>query len=146
MLFEARRLAHPALERHGAVMSEDLCVPRSRLPELLQTVQDVGAQHELTIATIAHAGDGNVHPLLVTPHGDEAAQARAKLAFEDLVDAAVDLGGTVTGEHGVGTLKMRGMQRELDPSNLAMMQAIKATLDPRDLFNPGKVLPRAAAD
>jgi glycolate oxidase len=92
------------------------------------------------MATIAHAGDGNLHPLLMTPAGDDAARGRAQLAFEELLDAAIGLGGTVTGEHGVGLLKRGGMQRELDPANLVMQRAVKDALDPLNLFNPGKVL------
>jgi glycolate oxidase len=139
-LFEARRLAYPALERLGPVLTEDVCVPRSAVPAMLADVERIAARHNVRIATIAHAGDGNLHPLLLTPPGDEAARARAQVAFEDLLDAAIALGGTVTGEHGVGILKREGMRRELDPSSLLLQQAVKDALDPLGLFNPGKVL------
>ena len=92
------------------------------------------------MATIAHAGDGNLHPLLITPPGDEAARTAAQAAFEEMLDAAIELGGTVTGEHGVGLLKREGMRRELDPLAVELQRGIKATLDPRGIFNPGKVL------
>ena len=140
-LFEARRLAYPALERLGPVLTEDVCVPRSKVPHMLAQVEAIGQRHGVRIATIAHAGDGNLHPLLLTPAGDEGARLAAQAAFEDLLDAAIALGGTVTGEHGIGLLKMGGMCRELDPGSVLMQQAVKAALDPLDLFNPGKVLP-----
>ncbi len=139
-LFEARRLAYPALERLGPVLSEDVCVPRSTLPEMLERVAAIGVQHGVRIATIAHAGDGNLHPLLLTPPGDDAARLAAQRAFEEILDAAIALGGTVSGEHGIGTLKMAGMLRELDPGSIAMQQAVKRALDPLGIFNPGKVL------
>ena len=139
-LFEARRLAYPALERLGPVLTEDICVPRSKVPHMLAEVDAIARRHDVRIATIAHAGDGNLHPLLLTPAGDDLARRRAQAAFEDLLDAAIALGGTVTGEHGVGLLKKGGMQRELDPASLLMQHAVKQALDPLGLFNPGKVL------
>ena len=139
-LFEARRLAYPALERLGPVLTEDVCVPRSKVPDMLVHIETIAARHDVRMATVAHAGDGNLHPLMLVPPGDDAARDRAQLAFEDLLDAAIGLGGTVTGEHGVGLLKRAGMLRELDPANVAMQRAVKSALDPLGLFNPGKVL------
>jgi len=139
-LFEARRLAYPALERLGPVLTEDICVPRSKLPVMLGHIEDIAARNDVRITTIAHAGDGNLHPLLLTPVGDEPAKARAQVAFEELLDAAIGLGGTVTGEHGVGILKKGGMERELDPAALALMRSVKQSLDPLGVFNPGKVI------
>ena len=137
-LFEARRLAYPAFERLGPVLTEDVCVPLSRVPAMLEQINQIGARHGLRIATVAHAGDGNLHPMLVTPPGDDAARREAQAAFEELLDAAIALGGTVTGEHGVGILKRDGMRRELDPGSLALQSAVRHTLDPRAIFNPGK--------
>ena len=137
-LFEVRRLAYPAFERLGPVLTEDVCVPRSRVPAMLEQMNEIGARHGLRIATVAHAGDGNLHPMLVTPAGDDAARLEAQAAFEELLDAAIALGGTVTGEHGVGILKRDGMRRELDPGSLALQSAIRRALDPREIFNPGK--------
>jgi glycolate oxidase len=137
-LFDARRLAYPALERLGPVLTEDICVPRSQVPRMLAEINAIAARHGVRIATIAHAGDGNLHPLLITPPGDDAARLAAQAAFEEFLDAAIALGGTVTGEHGVGILKQRGMRRELDPGAQAMQTAIKQTLDPLGIFNPGK--------
>ena len=137
-LFEARRLAYPAFERLGPVLTEDVCVPLSRVPAMLEQINEIGARHGLRIATVAHAGDGNLHPMLVTPPGDDAARLEAQAAFEELLDAAIALGGTVTGEHGVGILKRDGMRRELDPGSLALQSAVRHALDPREIFNPGK--------
>ena len=137
-LFEARRLAYPAFERLGPVLTEDICVPRSRVPAMLEQVSAIGARHGVQIATIAHAGDGNLHPLIITPAGDERLRAAAQAAFDELLDAAIALGGTVTGEHGVGLLKRDGMHRELDPGAIALQSAVRHALDPLAMFNPGK--------
>jgi glycolate oxidase len=137
-LFDARRLAYPALERLGPVLTEDVCVPRSKVPAMLEQIAAIAARRGVQIATIAHAGDGNLHPLLITPPGDDAARAAAQAAFEEFLDAAIALGGTVTGEHGVGILKRDGMRRELDPGSLALQSAVRQALDPRAIFNPGK--------
>lgn len=138
-LFEVRRLAYPALERLGPVLTEDVCVPRTAVPEMLARTEEIGARHGVRVATIAHAGDGNLHPLLITPPGDDEARRAAQAAFEELLTAAVALGGTVTGEHGVGLLKRDGMRQELGPEVCALQHAVKETLDPLGLFNPGKV-------
>jgi glycolate oxidase len=139
-LFAARRLAYPAMERLGPVLTEDVCVPRSAVPEMLVAIEEIAKRHGITISTIAHAGDGNLHPLMITPPGDDPAREAAQEAFEEILGAAIGLGGTVTGEHGVGLLKRGGMRQELSPEVLAMQQAVKRTLDPLDLFNPGKVV------
>ena len=139
-LFAARRLAYSALERLGPVLTEDVCVPRSAVPDMLARIEEIAAHRGVQIATIAHAGDGNLHPLLISPVGDDAARIAAQAAFDDLLDAALALGGTVSGEHGVGLLKRRGMNKELGPGVLQMQRAIKHTLDPLGLFNPGMVV------
>jgi glycolate oxidase len=105
---------------------------------MLERIRSIAARHQVKVATIAHAGDGNLHPLIITPPGDDAARIAAQAAFEEFLDAAIDLGGTVTGEHGVGILKRNGMRRELDPGALAMQDAIRQALDPLQIFNPGK--------
>src|SRR3984885_10185921 len=137
-LFEARRLVYPAFERLGPVLTEDVCVPRSKVPAMLAQIEAIAARHQVQIATVAHAGDGNLHPAIITPTGDDAARAAAQAAFEEILDEAIALGGTVTGEHGVGLLKRDGMRRELDPGALALQQAVRGALDPRGVFNPGK--------
>jgi len=137
-LFLARRLAYPALERLGPVLTEDICVPRGAVPEMLARIQATAAEHDVVIANIAHAGDGNLHPLIIAPEGDDAARERAKLAFDRIVADCIDLGGTVTGEHGVGLLKLDGARRELGPRVVAMHRSIKDALDPAGTLNPGK--------
>ncbi|MFI6097937.1 FAD-binding oxidoreductase [Lentzea sp. NPDC051213] len=139
-LFAARRLTYPALERLGPLLTEDVCVPRSKIPVMLARIEEIGARHGVKIATIAHAGDGNLHPLLITPPGDDQAREAAQAAFEEIITAALEVGGTVTGEHGVGLLKRDGMERELGPEVSAVQQAVKQALDPLGLFNPTKVV------
>jgi glycolate oxidase len=139
-LFSARRLAYPALERLGPVLTEDVCVPKAAVPEMLGRIEAIAARYDTHIANIAHAGDGNLHPLLITPLGDEAARSRAQQAFEAIITEALALGGTVTGEHGVGLLKRNGLRAELHPAVLEMHRAVKAALDPHGILNPGKVI------
>lgn len=140
-LFDARRLVYPALEqRADAVLTEDVCLPRGRLADMLAEVQRIAARHDTFIANVAHAGDGNLHPLIIVEHGDEDGRRRAMAAFEEIIDAAIARGGTVSGEHGVGLLKRAGMRREQSPELLAMQRAVKAALDPRGILNPGKVI------
>ncbi|WNV88318.1 FAD-linked oxidase C-terminal domain-containing protein [Umezawaea sp. Da 62-37] len=138
-LFAARRLAYPALERLGPVLTEDICVPVGRVAEMLGRIQDIGVRHDTRIANIAHAGDGNLHPLLLTAPGDEDGKRRAQAAFDDIVREALALGGTVTGEHGVGLLKRDGLRDELGPAVLDMHRAVRDALDPHRILNPGKV-------
>ena len=138
-LFAARRLAYPALERLGPVLTEDVCVPRALVPEMLARIEEIARRNQTRIANVAHAGDGNLHPLILAPAGDEAARVRAQRAFDEIVDDALALGGTVTGEHGVGLLKKRGLYAELGDTVVAMHDAIKNALDPAGIFNPGKV-------
>nr|WP_237682374.1 FAD-linked oxidase C-terminal domain-containing protein [Microbacterium sp. B19(2022)] len=139
-LFAARRLAYPALERLGPVLTEDVCVPKAAVAEMLGRIEAIGLANDVLIANIAHAGDGNLHPLLVVPTGDDEARARAEKAFTEIIDAALALGGTVTGEHGVGLLKREGLVSELSPAVLDMHRAIKTALDPAGILNPGKVI------
>jgi len=94
------------------------------------------------IATFGHAGDGNLHPTIVTPRGDHEAAARAQLAFGDMLELALRLDGTVTGEHGVGLLKRAALANELDPVAIDLHGRIKQALDPLGILNPGKSLPR----
>jgi glycolate oxidase len=139
-LFAARRLAYPALERLGPVLTEDVCVPVGAVPEMLRRIQATAATFDVRIANIAHAGDGNLHPLLITEPGDDAERRRAQEAFEVILADALELGGTVTGEHGVGLLKRAGLERELSAPVVAMQRAVKQALDPHGILNPGKAI------
>ena len=139
-LFAARRLAYPALERLGPVVTEDVCVPRDHVPAILARIEALANEHGVHIANIAHAGDGNLHPLLICPQdADEAYQRRIQTVFEAILDAALSFGGTITGEHGVGLLKRGGLERELSSSVLEMHRAIKRALDPAGILNRGKI-------
>ncbi len=140
MLVQARRLAIPAIERRGAWLLDDVGVPCARIPELLRRVEEIAAARRTDIYSFGHAGDGNMHPTMSFDGRDPDATARAEAALDDIVIAALDLGGTVTGEHGVGTLKRRHLARELGAENLALQRRIKATLDPTGILNPGKAL------
>jgi glycolate oxidase len=144
MLLAARRLAIPALERMGTWLLDDIAVPRSRLAETIMGIEEVAAARDVVIGTFGHAGDGNLHPTIVYPHGDLDAQARALAAFDDLLDLAVRVGGTVTGEHGVGLIKRRALADELDPVAISLHGSLKTALDPAGILNPGKSLPLRA--
>ena len=123
------------------MLLDDVAVPRSRLVEAVARIEQVAAERDVVIGTFGHAGDGNLHPTVVHPHGDADAAARAALAFADIVGIALSLGGTVTGEHGVGTLKAAFLAQELDPVASSLHTAVKSALDPLDILNPGKALP-----
>jgi glycolate oxidase len=138
-LLAVRRLAYPAVERLGTALVEDVGVPRSRLPEMIAAIERIADRHEVTIATVGHAGDGNLHPVLVVP-GPRGVDVPAAVwaAAEEVFRTALELGGTITGEHGVGALKRPWLAAELGEPTLAVHRAIKATLDPLGLLNPGK--------
>lgn len=144
LLLDARRLALPALQRKGAVLLDDVAVPRSALPALLARVEETSRRTGLVIGTFGHAGDGNLHPTIVYDAGDAAQWDPAQVAFDDIVTAALELGGTVTGEHGVGRLKPQWLAREAGAVSLRIQRAIKEAVDPHGLMNPGAVLPPAS--
>jgi glycolate oxidase len=137
-LMAARRMAIPCVERLGTVLIEDISVPIPRIPELVAAVVAIAARHDTTIPVIGHAGDGNLHPLVTFDASDPVATARAEAAFDEVMTAALDLGGTVTGEHGVGTLKARHLATQLGPDVMEITRAVKAALDPTGILNPGK--------
>lgn len=136
-MLAVRRAMHPAMEALGQVLIEDIAVPRSRLPEMFAAIRQIGERHGIAIPTVAHAGDGNLHPNLVY-EGDEVPDAVWAAAGE-LFEAALALGGTLTGEHGIGTLKRRWLADELGDEQVALQRRIKAAFDPRGILNPGKV-------
>jgi glycolate oxidase len=137
---DCKRLAIPAIEQRGTWLLDDIGVPCARIPDLLRRVEEIGVARQTDIYSFGHAGDGNMHPTMVFDGRDPEATARAEAALDDIVVAALDLGGTVTGEHGVGTLKRRHLGRELGAENHALQRRIKATLDPTGTLNPGKAL------
>jgi glycolate oxidase len=139
-LLELRRLSYPALERLGATLTEDVCVPRTRLPDMVQRIEQAALRHGVFIATVAHAGDGNLHPLFVFDRGLPDAPPQVWAAADDIFRAALELGGTLTGEHGVGIIKRRWLAEELGPESMSVHHAIKNAIDPAGIMNPGKVL------
>lgn len=141
LLRQARRAAHWALERLGEVKMEDVGVPRSKVPEMLRAVERIAAKHRVDIGTFGHAGDGNLHPDLVLPRGHPDARAITEAVQADLYQAALDLGGTITGEHGVGSARQAWMATQRGADAVRIMWAIKHALDPQGLLNPGRVLP-----
>jgi glycolate dehydrogenase FAD-linked subunit len=138
MLMQARRLAYPALERQGATLLDDVAVPLGRIPALLDGVARIGERRaDLTIGTFGHAGDGNMHPTIVYDHRDADAVAHAREAFAAILALALELGGTITGEHGVGLLKHAALAGELGAAR-ELHRAVKHALDPAGTLNPGK--------
>ncbi len=139
-LFGIRRAFHPALEAQGTVLIEDIAVPRSALPEIFAVIAEIGARHGLSIPTVAHAGDGNLHPnFIYQPNGDGGVPDFVWAAADELFTAALRLGGTLTGEHGVGILKKRWLGDELGDDQLDLQRQIKRVFDPLRILNPGKV-------
>ena len=136
----ARRAAIPAVEKLGSVLIEDVGVPLPRVAELITGIERIAERRSTLIATIGHAGDGNFHPLVVFDRADPAAVTRAELAFGEVMDLAISLGGTITGEHGVGTLKRRWLEEQIGTEVLGVMRDVKHALDPLGILNPGKAI------
>lgn len=140
LLLQARRLSLTALEAvKGTTMIDDVCVPRSRLGELLEGIDRIAARFSLTIGVCAHAGDGNTHPTVCFDASDPEESRRARESFDEIMALGLELGGTITGEHGVGLLKKDWLARELGAESLELHRGIKAVFDPLGLLNPGKV-------
>jgi glycolate oxidase len=138
LLMGARRMAIPCVERLGTVLIEDVCVPVPRIPELLAAVEAIAAENDTSIPVIGHAGDGNFHPLVTYDPADDVARERAARAFDAVMEAALALGGTVTGEHGVGVLKARHLVSQLGEDVMDLTRRIKQAIDPQSILNPGK--------
>ncbi|HEY9292289.1 MAG TPA: FAD-linked oxidase C-terminal domain-containing protein [Microlunatus sp.] len=136
----ARRAAFPAIERRGSLMLEDVGVAVPLLPELIGGVAKIAAENGIEIPVVAHAGDGNTHPNVIYDAADPASRARAERAFEQVMQLAISLGGTITGEHGVGRLKKDALPNLLGPDVMALSHKIKNALDPDGIMNPGAVL------
>jgi glycolate oxidase len=145
MLVAARRAVSPALEKYvsglgGGELIDDVCVPRSRLGEFFARLDEIAAAHSVEVSTAGHAGDGNMHPSVLFDAHDPASVAEAKETFAEIMQLGLDLGGTITGEHGVGYLKKDWLVRELDAGARALQTSIKAAVDPLGILNPGKML------
>ncbi|MEV4329642.1 FAD-linked oxidase C-terminal domain-containing protein [Streptomyces sp. NPDC049597] len=140
LLLQARRLSLTALETvKSATMIDDVCVPRSKLGEMIDGTAAIADKYDLTIGVCAHAGDGNTHPVVCFDHHDPDESRRARESFDEIMALGLELGGTITGEHGVGVLKKEWLARELGPVGLELQRGIRRTFDPFGILNPGKL-------
>jgi glycolate oxidase len=139
-LRQSRRMAYHALERQGVVKMEDVVVPRARVPELLRAIEALTARHGVRCGTFGHAGDGNLHPNFIFEREDAAADEAYRTVQAELYQAAIDLGGSVTGEHGIGLARRAWLERVRGADAVRVMRTIKQALDPLGILNPGKVL------
>ncbi|MGW7284181.1 FAD-binding oxidoreductase [Streptomyces sp. NPDC054847] len=140
LLLQARRMSLTALETvKSATMIDDVCVPRSKLGAMIEGTAAVAEKYDLTIGVCAHAGDGNTHPVVCFDHLDPGESRRARESFDEIMALGLELGGTITGEHGVGVLKKEWLARELGPVSLELQRGIKQTFDPLGILNPGKL-------
>lgn len=139
-LATARRSAFAALARvRPTTILEDVTVPRSRLAEMVEFVHATGKKHSLRVATFGHFGDGNLHPTFLTNERDTEEMERVEKALDEIFHKTIELGGTITGEHGVGLAKKAFLPRQFDDGSMALMKALKKTLDPLGILNPGKI-------
>ncbi|MEW6232357.1 MAG: FAD-linked oxidase C-terminal domain-containing protein, partial [Chloroflexota bacterium] len=139
-LWSARRSALAAVARGCVTMIiEDATVPRSAVPEFVRIIGELARKHRLRVPLLAHAGDGNMHPMVMTDFRDQEEMARVDAFADELFRAALDLGGTLSGEHGIGTLKAKYLAWQFGPAGVAAMHAIKRALDPNNILNPGKI-------
>ncbi|MER5882846.1 FAD-linked oxidase C-terminal domain-containing protein [Streptomyces sp. NPDC001941] len=140
LLLQARRLSLTALEAvKGTTMIDDVCVPRSRLDEMIRGTAAIAEKYALTIGVVSHAGDGNTHPTVCFDAADPEESRRARESFDEIMALGLELGGTITGEHGVGVLKKDWLARELGPVGLELQRGVKAVFDPLGILNPGKL-------
>nr|WP_305042268.1 FAD-linked oxidase C-terminal domain-containing protein [Geoalkalibacter sp.] len=140
-IWKVRRLVSPSLRKvNPDKFNEDICVPRSRVPEMIRAVEAIAKQHAIPIVNFGHAGDGNIHVNVMIDKKVPGEQEKADQAIEEIFAAALKLGGTMSGEHGVGITKAPYIPMELDPAAVAYMKTIKQALDPNNILNPGKVL------
>ncbi|MGH3313318.1 MAG: FAD-linked oxidase C-terminal domain-containing protein, partial [Streptomyces sp.] len=140
LLLQARRSVHYALEAVAPTsMIDDVCVPRSRLADMMEGTEAIGEKYGLTVSVCVHAGDGNTHPTVCFDADDEDETRRARESFDAIMALGLELGGTITGEHGVGVLKKDWLARELGAVGLEMQRGVKNLFDPLGLLNPGKL-------
>lgn len=145
-LRQVRRLAFRAMERLGVSRMEDVGVPRSLVPVLLAEIERISDAFDLMCGTFGHAGDGNLHPTFVWQRGDADGEDRAQLACEELYRVAVRLGGTVTGEHGIGAARLPFLEAQRGTRAVDVMLSIKSALDPQGILNPGRAVGRAGGE
>jgi glycolate oxidase len=139
-LLAARRCSLPALSRLAPVtMLEDVTVPRPQIARMVDDIEEIARRHEVVCATFGHAGDGNLHPTIVFDADDLEARTNAEAAFDEIFGRALALGGTITGEHGVGAAKLPWLAQRLGEDQIALLRRIKAAFDPAGILNPGKL-------
>ena len=139
LFVQARRMVFPAVEARGSTMHEDVGAPVPMLPVLLAEVSRLAAAYDLEIPVVAHAGDGNTHPIIVYDASQPGAEERARACFDEIMSAAIRLGGTITGEHGVGRAKKGKLAEQLGEDVMALNRRVKAALDPDGILNPGAI-------
>ncbi|WP_163528228.1 FAD-binding oxidoreductase [Halobacillus ihumii] len=141
-IWHARKQVSPAIARiKPTKVSEDATVPRSKIPDMMDRLQEIKEKYEVEVVVFGHAGDGNLHPNVLCDKRDQEEMARVELAVEELFQAAIELGGTLSGEHGIGTMKAPFMESEVGEVGLSMMKRIKDSWDPNGIMNPGKIFP-----
>jgi glycolate oxidase len=141
-VWKARKLVSPAIARiKPTKISEDATVPRSQIPEMCRRLQEIKKKYNLHLVVFGHAGDGNLHPNIIADKSDKEEMRRVEQAVAEIFEAAVELGGTLSGEHGIGTMKAPFMEMELGAAGLDMMKRIKQAWDPNNIMNPGKIFP-----
>jgi len=139
-IWEARRKALSSLARlRPTLILEDATVPRSRIPEMMQAIKDITKKYDLTIGTFGHAGDGNLHPTILTDKRNKEEMERVHKAVDDIFDIALRLDGTISGEHGIGSAKAKYLEREVGRGTIEYMRRLKAGIDPKNLLNPHKM-------
>jgi glycolate oxidase len=141
-LWQARRSVSPALARKAPnKLGEDITVPRSAIPEAIRRIKAISAKHGLPIVIFGHAGDGNLHPNILFDKREPEQWAKVEQMVTDEFAVTLDLGGTLSGEHGVGALKRPYMEQAQGPVSIEVQKRIKAALDPVNILNPGKIFP-----
>ncbi len=140
-LIRVRKMAYPALERMGATLLDDVALPITKIAEFVEKVEDLSKRSKLVIGIFGHAGDGNMHPTIVHDHGDTAAAERAQKAFSEIVEIAQSLGGSASGEHGIGSIKSGFVANEVSSTVIDLQRAVKKVFDPNSILNPGKKIP-----
>ncbi|MFG1754792.1 FAD-binding oxidoreductase [Streptosporangium sandarakinum] len=139
-LIWVRRMAYQAKEKLGKCLVEDVCVPRSALPFMIEKIEAIATRHDALIATVAHAGDGNLHPVFIFDHALSEPPPNVWAAADEVFREALAMGGTLTGEHGVGLLKRRWLALETGPVTEELHHGIKGLFDPLGILNPGKAI------
>jgi glycolate oxidase len=141
-LWAARRAISPSLARRRPnKLGEDIAVPRRSIPQMVRRVREIAAAYRLEIPLFGHIGDGNLHPNILCDKNDREEMTRVTGAAREIFEAAVALGGTLSGEHGIGLLKKQFLELDLGPDAIALMRRIKAAVDPQGIMNPGKIFP-----